>query len=241
MVPILEFLDGAFVSEAIKGRGVAQKPAEVFRFDAPRFIGRLGDQQALGRLPGVDEILFEVQVLTALEYAWQVATHDQVFKGERVDWRRERLAAELKATVEQADTLIASFDAAASAIAASPFPATERRALVVGFCLEQIEVGTIAEHLAPTSWVRFGDNVVNLVSGYARQEQDAELRLVLNEVERLTTEEPPPLAGSLFQLFVAAVFRLRGARGLKKFRVVESDELASIYRIPTLPAVIRVE
>jgi len=80
---------------------------------------------------------------------------------------------------------------------------------------------------------------VNLVSGYARQKQDAEL-LVLNEVERLTTEEPPPLAGSLFQLFVAAVFRLRGAKGLKKFRVVESDELASIYRIPTLPAVIRV-
>ena len=193
-------------------------------------------------MPGVDEILFEVQVLTALEYAWQVATHDEVFKGERIDWRRDRLAAELKAAVEQMDNLVASFDLAASAIVASPFRATERREVVVGFCLEHISAGTIAEHLAPTSWVRFGDNVVNLVSRYARQgDVDTELELVLQEVDRLATDGPTPLAGSLFQLFIAAVFRLRGSKGLKKFRVVESDELASIYRIPTLPAVIRVE
>lgn len=239
---VLTYLDAAFLQQAIRGRGVAQKPADVFRFDAPRFIGRLRDQQALGRLPGLDEILFEVQVLTALEYAWQVATHDEVFKGDQIDWRRDRLAAELKASVEQADNLIASFDTAASAIIASPFRATERRELVVAFCREQISGGGITEHLAPTSWARFGDNVVNLVSGYARRDEvDTELGLLLDEVIRLTTEAPTPLAGSLFQLFVAAVFRLRGAKGLKKYRVVESDEFASIYRIPALPTVIRVE
>ena len=63
---VLTYLDAAFLQQAIRGRGVAQKPADVFRFDAPRFIGRLRDQQALGRLPGLDEILFEVQCLLRL-------------------------------------------------------------------------------------------------------------------------------------------------------------------------------
>ncbi len=238
---VLEHLDTAFRRHAVRGRAVAQKPADVFRFDAPRFIGRLRDQQALGRLPGVEDILFEVQVLTALEYAWQVATHDEVFKGDQIDWRRDRLAAELKASIEQADNLVAAFDIAASVIVASPFRATERRELVVAFSLEQIRGGGLAEHLAPTSWVRFGDNVVNLVSAYARRDSiDDELNLVLAEVARLIAEESPPVAGSLFQLFVAAVFRLRGEKGLKKYRLVESDELTSIYRIPEVPTVIRV-
>lgn len=242
ILPVIEYLDATFVRQDLRGRGIAQTPPDVFRFDAPRFIGTIAPQEGLKRLADLERVLFEVQILTALEYAWQVATHDPVFKGGLVDWRRDRLAAQLKASVEEADNLIAAFDEAASFVVASPHAGTERRARVVALCVDGVAAGNIPEHLAPQSWTRLGDNVVSLVTRYAgKHEVDAELDLLLSEVKRYAAEESVPVGGSLFQLFVAAAFRLHGERALRRFVLVDSDELTTVYRIPSVPASMRLE
>ena len=55
-------------------------------------------------------ITFEIQVKSAFEHAWAVSTHDLVYKSPEIDWKRLRLAAQIKANVEQLDTLILAFE-----------------------------------------------------------------------------------------------------------------------------------
>lgn len=119
---VLDFLRAAFREREVRGQGISQKAPDVFRFDAPRFIGTLIPQEGVERSAGLDDVLFEVQILTAFEYAWVVATHDLVYKGGHVDWRRARLAAHLKAAAEEADALIASFELTAESIRSHLMP-----------------------------------------------------------------------------------------------------------------------
>lgn len=232
----LEFLTAVFELVEQRGRGIAQKPPNVFRFDAPRCVLRLKPQEGLERPAGLEDLLFEVQVLTALDYAWQVATHDPIFKGDRVDWRRDRLAAHLKASVEQADSLIAAFDHAVEAIPVSPYTDTERRDRLVAFCVSGIEAGGIPATLTPQSWVRFADNVLSLIASYCRRDRvDEELDKLIEAAGHDAESGAIPVGGSLFQLFVALVVRLNGVDALKKRVIVDSSELRDIYRIAGVP------
>ncbi|MBC7594847.1 MAG: hypothetical protein H7288_13065 [Kineosporiaceae bacterium] len=53
-----------------------------------------------------DGMLFEVQVKTFLQHAWGIATHDVIYKTPSRDWRRERIASQIRATLEQAEVVI---------------------------------------------------------------------------------------------------------------------------------------
>lgn len=52
------------------------------------------------------DLKFEVQIKTLLEYAWGEATHDFSYKGGSVSWAKERLAAQVKAVLNNADLSI---------------------------------------------------------------------------------------------------------------------------------------
>jgi len=81
------------------------KKSSDFPFDDLRLYGRL---RAPGDMPSrpIDEILFEIQVKTFLQHAWSIATHDLVYKFERVSWARNRVAAQVKALLEHAEMSI---------------------------------------------------------------------------------------------------------------------------------------
>ena len=94
--------------------------------DASRFYGRLRPSAA-ERDPRIDGIQFEIQVQTAFEHAWVAVTHDGVYKGGVVDWRRQRLAASLKAAVEQIDLMVVGFENVVGEIALHDWEAPELR------------------------------------------------------------------------------------------------------------------
>lgn len=76
-----------------------------FRFDDLRMFVRYSDSETEPP-SGLSGFLFEVQVRTFLQHAWSVATHDVVYKSSTLSWRRERIANQVKATLEQAEVTI---------------------------------------------------------------------------------------------------------------------------------------
>jgi hypothetical protein len=231
----LQFLGNAFNEREVRGQGVGQKPPDVFRFDAPRFIGTLTPQPGVERSAGLDDVLFEVQILTAFEYAWVVATHDLVYKGGHVDWRRARLAAHLKAAAEEADILITSFEMTAAVIPVSPHRDTNRRERLAVFFKEEFDSGRIPTTLEPGSWVRFCENVSDLLRSYARDRVDEELDLLLEDARNLLATGQVPVSGSLFQLVTGLVHQRLGSDALKRFVIVESSELRDLHGVTEIP------
>ena len=60
--------------------------------------------------PQYRDLLFEVQLRTFLQHAWNVATHDVVYKSDVVGWPRERVAAQMRATLEHVELTLNEID-----------------------------------------------------------------------------------------------------------------------------------
>jgi hypothetical protein len=85
------------------------KSPDAFPFDDIRFYAHLA---ARPMLPANDwdSIIFEIQVKTFLQHAWAIATHDLVYKSNKVSWARARIAYQIKATLEHAEVAIEEAD-----------------------------------------------------------------------------------------------------------------------------------
>jgi hypothetical protein len=89
---------------------VTNKEPSDFKFDDLRLYVKYRDQ-GFGPPSGLASTLFEVQVKTFLQHAWSIATHDLIYKSDDVNWRRERVAHQARAALEQAEVTIASMAA----------------------------------------------------------------------------------------------------------------------------------
>jgi hypothetical protein len=237
---VLRKLDASFERDRVRTRSDARKAPDVFRFDGARWYGRLAEESAAERQPGTGDQLFEVQVVTAFEYAWIAVTHDLVYKDDTVDWRRLRLAAQLKAAVEQIEVLIGAFDTASGVVQESPWPETETKTLIVDRCKLLVTDGQIPETLTPESWRRFADNTFALVRTYERDsyrvgEAVAELLATIETDLRGADPLELPLSGSLFQYVVSVVAREDTRGSLENFVVVPSRELSDLYGLTDVP------
>jgi hypothetical protein len=229
-----------FEETAVRGRGTAQKAPGVFRFDATRWYGRVRQD---GGTPPLEaralEIVFEVQIKTAFEHAWSTVTHDLVFKGQQVDWRSKRLAAQLKALVEQIDFLVNQFEATAAAIEPSSDPATDTQALIASMGKELIDDGSLPASLCPESWQRFGEAVFALLRGRTRNNSDAATkgRALVQEFARTirSGDLVGANSGSLFQCVVAFLVGRDGIEAIADFPLAESTELFDLYGIRDIP------
>jgi len=158
---VIAELDKMFERVSLRQRHSTWKEPDVFRFEATRFIGRL-------RLPADDNellatLLFEVQIRTAFEHAWSAATHDPAYKSDTVDWRLERLAAQMKALVEQLDMLAIKYHQSAAGISANRCDRTENESRILEWFLSLHRDGWIPKECEPESWGRFAQNVLGLV------------------------------------------------------------------------------
>ncbi len=237
---VLRKLDASFDRVRLRTRSEVEKAPETFRFDGARWYGVLHDDIAAARQPGVGDLIFEVQVVTAFEYAWIAVTHDLVYKADNADWRRQRLAAQLKAAVEQIEVLIDAFDTASSVILESPWPATRTKAAIIERCKQLVSDGLVPATLHPESWRRFADNVVALVRSYERDPHKLEnatstLLDVIDADLRGATPLELPVSGTLFQYVVSIVARADTAGTLDRFTVVPSRELSDLYGLAPLP------
>jgi len=232
-------LAAAFKVSRVVSRETVEKPPESFRFDGLRWYGTLEDDLAGERQPGLAEVVFEVQVVTAFEYAWIAVTHDLVYKADTVDWRRMRLAAQLKASVEQIEALIVAFDSVSNAIVISPWPESDTKGSIVTRFSALFEQGLIPETLRPLSWRRLADNILALVKSFERDRSKVgkAVEALIGSIEADFYGEPPlalPTTGTLFQYVESIVARPGTPGNLTKFTVVPSRELTDFYGAPAI-------
>ena len=81
------------------------KHSDCFRFDDTRLYVRWKDNLNI-RPTGLNDLLFEVQIKTFLAHSWSVATHDLTYKTDEKSWSKERIAFQIKAMLEHAETSI---------------------------------------------------------------------------------------------------------------------------------------
>jgi hypothetical protein len=237
---VLRKLDSSFDRHRVRSRSEAKKAPDVFRFDGIRWYGRLRPEAAAQRQPGVGKVLFEVQVVTAFEYAWITVTHDRVYKADNADWQKDRLAAQLKAAVEQIEVIIAAFDTAAVAVLESPWPDSEARTAIIDRCKLLFSDGLVPVTLEPKSWRRFADNFVGLIRSFQRDPEKLKSTVVsiLDIMDSDLRRADPvslPVSGSLFEYVLSIVSRTDTPGDLRRFTVVPSRELSDLYELRDIP------
>ena len=233
---VLSFLDSVFLQFSVKRRGASMKPPDVFRFDCTRFIGRLRPREGEPRTATVDATLFEIQIRSAFEHAWSVTTHDLVYKADMVDWGRRRLAAQLKAAVEQIDMLIAGFETSAESIDASHWPEVARAAEVQTLLQKKFDDGSLPQEFKPKDWTRLADNVTALLDSASTSRRDREIRFskALEELDSHLTPERAtalPLTCSLFQVTAGILVAagILGGAELDRFHFPATAELIQFF------------
>lgn len=233
---VLGFLASAFAQDSVKARDSAMKSPEVFRFEATRFIGRLRspegtqDDQLTFRLP------FEVQVRTAFEHAWSVATHDLAYKAESPNWAHLRLAAQLKAAVEQLDMLAVGYEDALRYVQRHHWPEVEGRVKIVKFFEGALLNSQIPVEAAPKRWAKFGDNVARLIIAGAEGRGDS-IRSTVRKAIRLLDQEFASMNESSFPRSLSLlqlVFGILAEKGfvsppLKGYTPLITPSLTTLY------------
>lgn len=153
----IAFLEANFSVASFRLRNEAKKPADSFRFDSTRYYVRLHPGPSLGP-PEFGTVQMEVQIRSAFEHAWIVATHSLVYKGRGVSWKRLRLAAQLKASVEQLDMLILGYDEVTKNVGDGVWLETKAQAMVCDRIRAISEEGSIPKEMVPKDWTRFSSN-----------------------------------------------------------------------------------
>jgi ppGpp synthetase/RelA/SpoT-type nucleotidyltranferase len=238
---VISFLQEKFLQIRLVRRGEAKKAPDVFRFDATRFGGQLRPPAGLDvRGATVYQISFEIQVQTLFEHAWTKATHSLVYKSTQTDWRRLRLAAQIKAAVEQLDMLLVGFAETAEVLKPSRWPAVNDKAQIATFFKEKLEEGMIPKELAPKDWTRFCDNVYRVVQAFAGDRPSGqsygELRSIDQALSVLAAgfnqfyPDRFPRSISLFQTVIGLLSESGQFSGQRNdYYVLVTDELKMVF------------
>lgn len=86
--------------------GITNNSPELFSFDDLRLYLSLKERE-LKMYPGLQDLVFELQIKTFLQYAWGLATHDLIYKPkEGTNWAMARVAFQIRAMLEHAEVSI---------------------------------------------------------------------------------------------------------------------------------------
>ncbi|TWU21730.1 hypothetical protein Pla52o_39170 [Novipirellula galeiformis] len=232
---VIEFLNSKFTCVELRKRGQTKKSPDTFRFDATRYIGSLRTESSEAH-PIVSALMFEVQIRSAFEHAWSVSMHSIVYKTDEIDWKRKRLSAQIKATVEQMDQLIVAFETAKSPIVESAWPEIEILKKISSSFLQLQGKTEIPEELIPSSWGRFSENIYSLLrssKSWPRQtdQQETYVNGCLETIEEKFVEMKHfPRSISLFQLVFGVLWEgKKVVPNLKRFVPLVTSELEEIF------------
>lgn len=93
-----------------KSINFTHKDSFSFPFDDLRLYASLKDFQTGELSPNIYELVFEIQIKTFLQHAWSIATHDLIYKSEKINWAKERIAYQVKAALEHAEVTISGVE-----------------------------------------------------------------------------------------------------------------------------------
>ncbi|MCT7964894.1 hypothetical protein NG799_00935 [Laspinema sp. D1] len=200
---IIDFCRNSFnITKTLK-RGQAKKAPDIFIFDSTRLSGKLRSiDLSLDNSLNIFNIGFEIQIKSAFEHAWAVSTHDLVYKSSEIDWKKQRLAAQIKSTVEQLDTLILAFEEVSAVIQESDYPELKKK-IQIAKLTESLFKNKIPEELRPKDLSRFCDILYRILVSAGKEENIKESLDYIKSVVNSTPNKKFPRSISLLQYFLA--------------------------------------
>lgn len=210
---VLNFVDRTFVRSDLKKRLSANKAPDVFRFDSTRFVGTLKLPPDQDGDTIVSTIRFEIQVKTLFEMAWSRTTHALAYKSSTVDWKTLRLAASLKASVEQMDLLLTGFESMAEVVEEAPWRDIGRKKQLQEYFDTKIEANAIPSEAIPKDYSRFITNCYDLLFILERSEA-RKVRKHFTDVDFI------PSGIECLEAYLATVDLVSFPRSISLFQVV---------------------
>ncbi len=232
---VIEFCRRTFNIIKTTKRGQNQKSPDSFIFDSTRIDAKLKQPPDFeiesGNYLSIYDIIFEIQIKSAFEHAWSVATHDLVYKSDEIDWRMFRLAAQIKATVEQLDTLILAFEETSKLIQDNNYPDIKVKRQLLKEINKLFDTKKLPEELQPKDMSRFCDNLC-LLWEYRKDKKVKQLAII-KQVAREIQSTPSnriPRSISLFQYFFAILIKKDIIElPSEKYYFHVTDELRTLY------------
>ncbi len=233
---VIAFCEKAFdvKTEDKKLRNRHPRPPDSFVFDTTRLICTL-------RVLEGDTLLtrnclkFEIQVQTIFEHAWLVASHRLTYKSPDVSWKHLRLIAMLKASVEQIDSLILSFDNVNSTNLENEYIDIKIRSKIIKLISSSSSSGLLPIELQPLDLSRASDNILGFLMQFEKssrknerldsvaQNLDASYTYFETYLKKMGLQIPMNL--SFFQLFCISQFNARGMPSTQKLYLPISQEM----------------
>lgn len=229
---VIEFCEKVFAIIKKVKRGQSKKSPDTFRFDSTRIYAQLERVENISpnNTLTIFDIIFEIQIKSAFEHAWSVSTHALVYKSSEIDWKRLRLAAQIKANVEQLDTLIIAFDQAYPTIQESDYPEIKRKRRLASEIKKLFEQRKIPPELSPQDMTRFCDNLYNIIVKAGKEEAIEEIIKNLTVEIQSTPTIKIPRSISLLQYFFAILVSNESIiLPLSNYCCHMTDELSTLY------------
>ena len=178
-----------------RGPETRKKEPDIFRFDDVILHCEFAPS---GTTTAADPLIFELQVRTLLQYAWAKATHRLTYKAELVDWRRYRLASQLRAAAEQADLLYGNFVQMAAAVGAGRSDRIDALIYIANRLEKWARDGLVPVDRRPLNLVRGTESIQEFCKAIGlRHEQ------LCDEVEQYLAANGYPIALTVVQLFIS--------------------------------------
>ena len=162
--------------------------------------------------------------------------HGLAYKTDEVDWKRKRIAAQIKAMVEQLDQLIVSFEAAASPVVESPWPDTDFLKAIYEMFRTLGDSRAFPAETTPSSWSRFSENLYALLKASKTWPRnfDDRLSFVNDCLETLeigiSNLHDFPVSISLQQLALGILWEAKKIQpDLRGFTAVITPELEALF------------
>lgn len=159
----------------------------------------------------------------------QLPTHSLVYKASSIDWKRKRLAAQLKASSEGLDAAIAAFDNIALAIGPSPWHRAEELTDLAAYILQLFDHRRVPDTLKPASISRFCENFQALARAIKPSRGVRELIASIDD--ELTRMQPTtvPMSLSLYQLFLGILCEKGPVQRIENLTCHVTPELQTIF------------
>jgi len=234
---VINFLKSAFIEIDIRKKGSTFKNSDTFRFDSTRFIGKLKiPNESVNK--DIYNIIFEIQIRSAFEHAWSVTTHDLAYKSKNIDWKVLRLAAQLKASVEQLDMIALSAKEVNKQITSYKWPEIDVKIKILIFIKECFENGKIPTEISPKDYSRVIDNLYLLIkknlSLWQSRKVNKELKLIFekidSELDKLNSKGFP-MSLSLYQVFLGIFLKSKivNVDDISEMTFYKSDTFITVF------------
>ncbi len=199
---VREQLNTFFEILVIRDRKTAKKDPQIFRFDSTRIVLTEKINPGQQNQPAV-ALKFEVQIRTALEHAWAVATHPIEYKGKSVDWKTSRFCSQIKGSLEQIDNLLTCSESAIESIDESPWPEIEVKVAVIAF-FEDLRDNPIPSVCYPENPRLFASNVFELAKAISENYRniDSGWQKIKEKTTTYLLANQFPISISLFQFLI---------------------------------------